>query len=132
MSAGCFSLNPEYLDFSSIIREMDTPAIFLQGGGLDGLLALLPPFIMIFVFYHFMIVRPQRARQRAHDEMLQNLKVGDKIITTGGIYGTVTEINGQVLQVRIADTVKVNISRNAVSALQEQPKKEISKESDKK
>lgn len=101
----------------------------MQGSGLDGILAILPPFIMIFIFYHFLIVRPQRARQRAHEEMLRNLKVGDKIITSGGIYGTITDINDQVVQVRIADTVKINIRRDAISSLQE-PKN--SKESDKK
>ncbi|MBL8149546.1 MAG: preprotein translocase subunit YajC [Blastocatellia bacterium] len=113
---------------------MDTPAIFfLQGSGL-GILDILPPFIMIFIFYHFMIARPQRARQRALQEMLSNLKIGDKIITTGGIYGTVTELTSdQIVQIRIAESVKINISKNAISALQEAPKQEkSSKESEKK
>ncbi|MEW6730904.1 MAG: preprotein translocase subunit YajC [Acidobacteriota bacterium] len=93
---------------------------------------MLPPLIMLFILYQFMIVRPQRTRQRAHDEMLKNLKNGDKIITTGGIYGTVTDIGDKdVVQVRIADSVKINLSRSAIAALQE-IKKETSKESEKK
>jgi preprotein translocase subunit YajC len=104
---------------------------FFQGGGFEGIIAMLPPLIILLVLYQFMIVRPQRARQRAHDDMLKSLKNGDKIITTGGIYGTVTDVNDQVVQVRISESVKINVSRNAVAALQEQ-KKEIPKESEKK
>ena len=54
---------------------------FLQGGGgFEGLITMLPPLIILLLLYQFMIVRPQRARQKSHDEMLQNLKNGDKII----------------------------------------------------
>jgi preprotein translocase subunit YajC len=104
---------------------------FLQGGGFEGLIAMLPPLIILLVLYQFMIVRPQRTRQRAHDDMLQSLKNGDKVITTGGIYGTITDVNDSVIQVRIAESVKINVSRSAIAALQE-PKKEIPKESEKK
>jgi preprotein translocase subunit YajC len=107
---------------------------FLQGGGsgFDGIIAMLPPLVILLVLYQFMIVRPQKARQRAHDEMLQSLKNGDKIITTGGIYGTVTDVNEQVIVLRIADSVKINVTRSAIAALQETTKKEIPKESEKK
>lgn len=106
---------------------------FLQGGGggFEGLIAMLPPLIILLLLYQFMIVRPQRARQRSHEDMLQSLKNGDKVITNGGIYGTVTDVNDQIIQVRIADSVKINVSRSAISALQES-KKEIPKESEKK
>lgn len=107
---------------------------FLQGSANGpGIISMLLPFLIIIVLYQFMIAKPQRERQRAHDEMLKNLKNGDKIITTGGIYGTVTEVNDKegIVQVRIADAVKINVSRNAIAALQE-PKKEIPKESEKK
>jgi preprotein translocase subunit YajC len=103
---------------------------FLQRSGGPGLVELLLPFLMIGFLWFFMIARPQRARQRAHDEMLSSLKNGDKVITTGGIHGTVTEVGEQVVQIRIAESVKINVSRNAIAALQE-PKKEISKESEK-
>jgi preprotein translocase subunit YajC len=106
---------------------------FLQdgGGGFGTIIAMLPPLIILLALYQFMIVRPQKARQRAHDDMLNSLKNGDKIITTGGIYGTVTDVNDQVVQLRISESVKINVSRNAVAALQES-KKEIPKESEKK
>jgi preprotein translocase subunit YajC len=113
---------------------MNTALIFfLQGGGGPNLLVTLLPFIVIFIIYQFLIAKPQKQRQQALEEMLKNLKAGDKIITTGGIYGTVTEVNDKegVVQVRIAESVKINVARNAIASLQE-PKKETAKESEKK
>ena len=118
--------------------------LFFQiGGGPSPIMSLLPIGIIIFVFY-FMVVRPQKAQQqeqqRAREDMLTNLKVGDKVVTTGGIYGSITELNDKepVVQIRIADAVKINVARSAITGLQEpknslpESKKEISKESEKK
>jgi preprotein translocase subunit YajC len=98
--------------------------LFLQGaqGGVGSTLVLLMPMVVIIILYQFMIAKPQREQRRIHEEMLKNLKPGDKVITSGGIYGTVTELNSkdsEVVQLRIAEAVKINIARNAISALQE-------------
>lgn len=77
------------------------------------------PIVFIFILYQFLIAKPQRETRQAHEEMLKNLKNGDKIITTGGIYGTVKEVKEKVVQVRIAEDVTINVARNAIASLQE-------------
>jgi len=93
---------------------------------------LLMPMVFIIILYQFMIAKPQREQRRIHEEMLKNLKTGDKVITNSGIYGTVTELSEkepEIVQLRIAEAVKINIARNAISALQEA---KTTKESEKK
>lgn len=108
--------------------------ILFQGsqGSISSTLVLLMPMVFIIILYQFMIAKPQREQKRVHDEMLKNLKPGDKVITSSGIYGTITELNEkdpEIVQLRIAEAVKINISRNAISALQEA---KTAKESEKK
>ena len=81
---------------------------------LIGTLAL--PAALFAVFY-FLLIRPARQKQKLHQEMLGALKAGDKIVTSGGIHGTVVGLSDQVVQVRIADQVKIEISRQAVAAI---------------
>ncbi|HZS06638.1 MAG TPA: preprotein translocase subunit YajC [Blastocatellia bacterium] len=94
--------------------------ILLQSGG-AGILNLTPIILMIGVMY-FLLIMPQRKRQRAIQAMLENLKVNDKIVTTGGIYGTITAVRDdkKTLQIKIADNpaVRVEIARTAVAGLQ--------------
>lgn len=98
--------------------------LFFQGGqgGIGSTLVLLMPMVFIIILYQFMIAKPQREQRRILDEMLKNLKVGDKVITSSGIYGTITELYEKdpvLVQLRIADAVKINIARNAIASLQE-------------
>jgi preprotein translocase subunit YajC len=94
-------------------------ALFWQSEGPSFLFSIAPLFLIAFTYY-FLIAKPQRERQQAHDGMLNQLKVGDKIITSGGIYGTITEINSKegIVQLRIADNTKINIARSAIASLQ--------------
>ena len=73
-----------------------------------------PIIIMIDIFY-FLLWRPQKKQQRRRQEMMNSLKVGTKIMTAGGIYGTITGIQKDVLELRIADQVVISVSRNAIS-----------------
>jgi len=96
--------------------------LFLQagqpvGGGGSLLLNLVPIILMIGVFY-FLLVVPQRKRQRALQELISNLKAGDRVVTTGGIIATVTAVRDRSLIVRSADKTMLEISRSAVVALQ--------------
>ncbi len=75
------------------------------------------PLIVIFVIFYFLLIRPQQKRAKEHQRMLTALKKDDKIVSTGGIYGTITSVKGDVLEVKIAENVKVQMSRSAVSAL---------------
>ena len=98
---------------------------FLQGGGsaTGGLIGLLP-FILIFVIFYFLLIRPQQKRQRLaqqeRDSMLKALKAGDKVVTTGGIYGTIVAVREKddTVQLRIAQSVSVEAERSSVARLQ--------------
>jgi preprotein translocase subunit YajC len=81
------------------------------------LLVQFMPFILIFAVFYFLVFAPMRKKQKKHVEMLQQLKAGDRVITTGGIHGTVVGVTDDVVQLRIADQVKVDVSKSAVSAL---------------
>ena len=84
------------------------------GGGWMGLL----PLVIIFAIFYFLMISPMRRRQKRLQMLISNLKKGDKIITTGGIYGTVVGVGEDRLQVRISERVNVDIAKNAVSGLQ--------------
>jgi preprotein translocase subunit YajC len=92
-----------------------------QGGG--GI-ALFLPFILIMVIFYFLMILPAQRRQKKVNEMLRNLKTGDKVITNGGIYGTIVGLENDAVQLRIAEQVKIKVSRSAVAGLQAEPQKE--------
>ena len=98
--------------------------MFLQqpAPGPSGLAGLLPLLFVIAIFY-VIVFLPARRKQKKLQEMIDNLKTGDKVITTGGIFGTVVALRGDKLQIRIAENVKIDVSRNAVASLQ-QPEQE--------
>ncbi len=88
------------------------------GGAQDqNLLWQFAPFILIIAVFYFLVIAPQRKRQKKHAEMLANLKNGDKVVTQGGVYGTVAGVTDTVVQLRIADGVKIEVARNAISGL---------------
>ncbi len=77
----------------------------------------LLPYLAIFAIFYFLIIGPQRRRQRALQEMIANLKAGDRIVTTGGIIATVTAVREQTLVVRSADKSMLEITRGAVAGM---------------
>jgi preprotein translocase subunit YajC len=82
------------------------------GGGIGSFL----PIILLFVGMWFLIIAPQRKRQKAHDKMLSELKTGDEIVSSGGIYGTITNVKDDRFVVRIADNTKVELGRGFVAS----------------
>lgn len=78
------------------------------------------PLIIIFAIFYFILIRPQQQKQKKHQEMLNSLKVGDKVITIGGIFGIIREINGDVLTLEISKDVKINTTKNAIGSKREQ------------
>ncbi len=94
-----------------------------QAGGPGGLMAFLPLVIIMGIFYVLLILPAQR-RQKKTQEMINALKNGDKVITTGGLFGTIVGIEGESVQLRIADQVKVKVLRSAVTGLQPESKEE--------
>jgi preprotein translocase subunit YajC len=72
------------------------------------------PLALIFLIFYFLLIRPARAKQKAMQAMLESLKSGDKVITSAGIHGTVVALQDDIVQVRIADNVKVDFSKSAI------------------
>jgi preprotein translocase subunit YajC len=75
----------------------------------------LVPMIAIFAIFYFLLIRPQQKQAKEHEKMLENLKKGDKILTTGGLYGTIVGIKGDDLEVKFSETVKLFVARSAVA-----------------
>lgn len=80
--------------------------------------AVLPFFLMGGIFY-FMLWKPQKKQQQERQNLLNSLKKGDKIITIGGIYGTITDISERTVKVEVAEGVEVTMVRSAVSNFQD-------------
>lgn len=75
------------------------------------------PLIIIFGIFYLVMILPMRRRQKKHQDMLSKLTRGDRVLTTGGIFGTVVEAESDTLTLRIADNVKVQVARSAVAGL---------------
>jgi len=81
----------------------------------------LVPFVLVLGIFYFIILLPMRKKQQKVQQFLESLKEGDKVVTTGGIYGQVTRISGDTVQLQIADKVRIQVSKAAVGGLQGQP-----------
>ena len=88
------------------------------GGGGGGFMALLP-IILMFAIIYFLLLRPQQKRQRQQQTMLDSLRKGDRVVTAGGIFGTIVGIKEKqgIIVVRIADTVKVELARTSIARI---------------
>ncbi len=75
------------------------------------------PIIFIFAAMYFFMIAPQRKKQKEHQKMLQALSPGDEIVTTGGVYGTVTGVKEDRFIVRVADTTKIELGKSFVHAV---------------
>jgi len=86
-------------------------------GGTGGLFTAFVPLILIFVVFYFLLIVPQRKKQKTQQEMIRNLKKGDKVITNGGLYGTITKLKKNYIEVEVANQVTLRVQRGAVSHL---------------
>jgi len=73
------------------------------------------PFILIFVIFYFLLILPQQKRQKKLKAMLEALKKGDKIVTSSGIWGTITNMGKETVTVQIADNTKIKVQRDHIS-----------------
>lgn len=85
-----------------------------MGAGGGGITGFLPIIAMVAIFY-FLIIRPQQKQQKKLNEMREAMKKGDSVVTSGGIHGVVTNIKGSVATVRIAEGVKVDVEKSALT-----------------
>ncbi len=91
-------------------------------GGPGGMFGSFLPLILIFVIFYFLLIRPQQKKAKEHRQMLDTLKRGDKVITQGGIYGVVDQVDQHTLMLKIAENVKVKIGKAYIAAVR--PEKE--------
>lgn len=101
----------------SIAYAMGAPPQGEQGGGAPAFLFQMLPLILIFVIFYFLLIRPQQKKQKLQREMIEALKKGDKVVTTSGIYGTIEYLSQSTVTLRVADDVKIKVSRSAIAGL---------------
>jgi preprotein translocase subunit YajC len=87
------------------------------GGGGPDATSLLPMLLVFFGIFYFIVIRPQQKEQRQHQERISGLQKGDRVVTSGGIHGTVRATKDKTLVLEIADGVKVTLNRQAVSTV---------------
>ena len=90
---------------------------FANGAAPSALVQFLP-IILIFAIFYFLLLAPMRKRQKALAQTIENLKRGDRVVTTGGFYGEVVAIEGKDLMLKLADNVKVRVAKSAVAGLE--------------
>ena len=88
------------------------PAAFGAGGGIASFI----PLILIFVVFYFLLIRPQQKQAKEQQQFLNDLKNGNKVITKGGIHGTITGLTDTVVTLEIAQDVRVKVSRSAIAS----------------
>lgn len=87
------------------------------GGGGTSQLMSFAPIILIFVVFYFLLIRPQQKRAKEHRSLLSNLKEGDQVITSGGIYGRITGIRDDKITLEISDKVRVKVNRGNIGGV---------------
>lgn len=76
------------------------------------------PILVVFGIFYFLLIAPMRRRQKALAQLVANLKKGDKVLTTGGLYGEVSALEDRVVHLRVADNVRVRVARSAIAGLE--------------
>ena len=105
------------------MMSIDVGTVFAMAATPDGgspWLQLLPFALVLGIFY-FIILLPMRRKQQKVQHFLTALKVGDRVITTGGIYGQVTKLADQSVQLQIADKIRIEVAKAAIGGYQGQP-----------
>ncbi len=90
-----------------------------SGEGSPSLLVSFIPILLIFIIFYLLLILPQQKKQKQHQSMLNALRKGDRIVTNAGIYGTVQDVKEQMVVLKIAEDVKIEIVKNAVAAVVE-------------
>ena len=85
-----------------------------QGAG--GFTAFVPLILMFAIFY-FLLIRPQQKKAKEHQEMINALKKGDRVVTSGGIHGRITAVDDTTVMVEVADKIKIKVSRGNIGAV---------------
>ena len=93
------------------------------GGGSGGFGGMLIPMILIFAVFYFMMIRPQQRKEKERRAMIDSLKTGERVLFSGGIIGTVSNVKDSTFVIKVADNVKIEVARGAVSRVLEKGEK---------
>lgn len=100
---------------------MNETFLLAQQTGSPGMVASFLPIILIIGIFYLLIYRPMRRRQKNLETMISNLKNGDKVITSGGLYGTVAGIRESSIMLKVGDQVKIEVAKSAIASMQMPP-----------
>lgn len=108
---------------STAIASADSFSFFAQaaggaapgGGGLLGNPMVF--MVLMFVMMYFVLIRPQRTRQKQHEELIKSLKSGDHVVTAGGVHGIIASVKDTTVMLRVADNVRVEYDRTAIATV---------------
>lgn len=100
---------PGVLMAQAATQEPQGLEAFLKGG--------FPMIIIMFVMFYFLIIRPQMKKQKEHQQMVNAIKTGDKVVAAGGIHGVVSNVKDNVVVLKIADSVKIEVEKTSVSTV---------------
>jgi preprotein translocase subunit YajC len=90
---------------------MGSQAASGQGGQIMAFL----PLILLFAVFYFLLIRPQQKRAKTHKQFIENLKKGDRVVTSGGMYGTITGVTDDSVTVEVAEKVRVKVLKSAIA-----------------
>jgi preprotein translocase subunit YajC len=82
------------------------------------LLQTLLPFLFMGVIFYFLLIRPQQKRQKQHQQLMANLKTGDRVVTSSGIHGLIANVKDTTFLLKVADNVKIEIDKSAVAGVE--------------
>lgn len=104
-------------------KGLDMNPILLQAApaAATSPLVQMVPYVLMFVIFYFVLLAPMRKQQKKQKALLAGLKKGDRVVTSGGIHGTVQQVEDQIVWLKIADTVKIKINRSAIAGLSSEP-----------
>jgi preprotein translocase subunit YajC len=86
-----------------------------SGGGQSNQIMAFLPLILLFAVFYFLLIRPQQKRARTHKQFIENLKKGDKVVTSGGMYGTITGVTDDSVTIEVAEKVRIRVLKSAVA-----------------
>jgi len=101
------------MDFLAYAMGGGTGGAGGQGGGFGAFI----PLILMFAIFYFLLIRPQQKKAKQHKELLSALKEGDKVVSSGGLHGTITGIKEDVVTMEIAPKIRVKVSRGSIAGI---------------
>jgi preprotein translocase subunit YajC len=96
------------------------PILAFQGATTQSPWLMFVPYLFIAVIFYFLLIAPMRKRQKALSQMVDSLKKGDRIVTSGGIYGEIAGVDGETVILKVADNVRIKLAKSAIAGLEKE------------